>query len=280
MSPFVLYILCQDRDIKATVYRISGAILSGNYIQFPKATSQSLGLTGRFLYLIFRPVPTKYFSIHFELATDSGLAMRVSLSNLFKEFKTTSTWLQFPFSSLLLDDGKESTVQGEHIGQRTKQHAVKGHRWILLVLDLRAILTQHLNVNFAYVKTIQLCANILVKGVFTSHTEYSPRAEGPIEPVGLQGTQPLPREMRLPLGKTEVFEEVYDYIRFPLDGVWQRRIGCVEVGGRKSGPPSTRGPSTMEVVSVKRGGREIGEDVRDGNMKRGGLKVNGFVYVL
>lgn len=33
------------------------------------------------------------------MATDEGLTIRISFSNMFKEFKSTSTWLQFPFVS-------------------------------------------------------------------------------------------------------------------------------------------------------------------------------------
>ena len=113
--------LCQDRDVKGTVYRISGAILSGNYIQLPKATSQSLALTGRFIYLLFRPLPSKYFSVHVEVATETGLTVRVSLSNLFREFKCTSTWLQLPFTSSDPEEDKENVKQGEGEGGRRSE---------------------------------------------------------------------------------------------------------------------------------------------------------------
>ena len=76
---------------------MSGAIPSGNYIQFPKA--KSLGLTGHVLYILFKPVVDKYFSIHIDVATSDGVVIRISLSNLFKEFKSSSTWLQFPVVS-------------------------------------------------------------------------------------------------------------------------------------------------------------------------------------
>jgi len=46
---------------------------------------------------MFRPVPVKYFVVHADVATQDGLVVRISFSNLFKEFKSTSTWLQFPF---------------------------------------------------------------------------------------------------------------------------------------------------------------------------------------
>ena len=253
--------------MKATVYRISGAVLSCNYIQFPKATSQSLGLTGRYLYLLFRPLPTKYFSIHFELATDAGLAVRVSLSNLFKEFKSTSTWLQFPFS--FLDSDVEKTDATEEKENRKKggtvKHSQMQHRWTLLVLDLRATLTQHLNANFAYVKNIKLCANILVRGVFTSNTEYSPLSS---EAQGGE-VQPLPREMCFPLGKSEDFTELYNFVRFPSESRFRHRIGCLHP---ESQVKRVRGQSTVECVSVNGDG---GEGVRGRGLdeRKGGSSV-------
>jgi len=83
--------------VKSTVFKISGSIPAGNYIQLPKTSSQSLGLTGRYMYLLIKPIPTKYFVVHIDVATQDNLVVRISFSNLFKEFKSTSTWLQFPF---------------------------------------------------------------------------------------------------------------------------------------------------------------------------------------
>ena len=216
--------------MKATVYRISGAVVSSNYIQLPKATSQSLGLTGRYLYLLFRPLPSKFFSVHLEVATTSGLAVRISLSNIFKEFKSTSTWLQFPYSVLRQETRGGVGERGREAGQsRTKKQGY--YRWTLLVLDLREVLSQWLNTKFAYLKNIQLCANVLVRGVFTSHAEYSPLPDG----GDSAQLEPLPRDMRFPLGKTEDFTELYDYVRFPAvtGGGDERLTRCVEVRGER-----------------------------------------------
>ena len=49
------------------------------------------------MYLLIKPIPTKYFVVHIDVATQDNLVVRISFSNLFKEFKSTSTWLQFPF---------------------------------------------------------------------------------------------------------------------------------------------------------------------------------------
>jgi len=53
-------------------------------------------LNGHYLYILFKPIDGKYFSIHLDVATSDDVIIRISLSNLFKVFKSTSTWLQFP----------------------------------------------------------------------------------------------------------------------------------------------------------------------------------------
>lgn len=85
--------------MKASIFRISGSIPSANYIQFPKTKTPPLNLTGHFVYILFKPVVGKFFSIHLDLTTADDLVIRISLSNIFKEFKLTSTWLQFPVLS-------------------------------------------------------------------------------------------------------------------------------------------------------------------------------------
>lgn len=97
MKDSLIIILFQDKQLKGTVYKITGSIPAGNYIQLPKTSSQSLGLSGRYFYLLFKPIPSKYFVVHIDLVTPDNLVVRLSFSNLFKEFKATSTWLQFPF---------------------------------------------------------------------------------------------------------------------------------------------------------------------------------------
>lgn len=207
-----------DKTIKGTVYRITGSIPAGNYIQLPKTTTQSLGLTGRYLYMLFRPVPGKYFVVHLDVATQDGLIVRISFSNLFKEFKSTSTWLQFPF----ICHAAKGTVAG-HAGVGGKDHsgpAPLTTRWTILCLDFHYILSVYLNRRFSYTKTIKLCANMLVKNLFTGDTQYEPgitfddvKRGG----VTLHGMAPLPREMAYPVPKTHNWHDYYDFIKFPAD---------------------------------------------------------------
>ena len=47
-------------------------------------------------------------------------------------------------------------------------------RWTVLCLDMNYILSVYLNRSYAYIKGMRLCANMLVKNVFTSDVLYDP----------------------------------------------------------------------------------------------------------
>lgn len=224
----------QDRDIKATVFRICGSVPASNFIFLPKTSSQSLNLTGGFFFLIFKPLPSKYFVVHLELVTTAGMVIRVSFSNLFKEFKSTSTWLQFPFKNTMVGgsgDGGGGVTNGE------TGPTQKSSRWTFLALNLKEILSKYLFSNFAYLKNIKLCANVLVKGVFTSDQEYCP----------LQGTsqylRPLPREMNMPLPKGTDFFDIYDYVCFPCE---DKKLAILSERGRQQ----LKGSKVADVILV------------------------------
>ena len=48
----------QDEKIGKKCYKITGNVLAANYIQFPRVKSQTLGLTGRYLYTQASPMPS------------------------------------------------------------------------------------------------------------------------------------------------------------------------------------------------------------------------------
>ncbi|XP_025111591.1 WD repeat-containing protein 90-like isoform X3 [Pomacea canaliculata] len=205
-----------DKTVKATVYKISGHIPAGNYIQLPRMSSQSLGLTGRYFYLLFRPVPTKYFVVHVDVATQDGLVVRLSFSNLFKEFKSTATWLQFPF---LCNPAKDSVAFFAAVGAR--EHigpAPSSTRWTVLCLDLQYILSTYLSRRYSYVRSIRLCANMLVKNVFTSDIVYDPDISMADAKKRGGNVSPLPRDFGFPVQKGETWHDIYDLIRFPPEG--------------------------------------------------------------
>ena len=147
------------------------------------------------------------------------MVIRISFSNLFKEFKSTSTWLQFPYTSSLTE--KENRFEsGANSSEKKDKKPALQVRWTLLTLDLKAILSQYLHSNYAYLKNVKLCSSLLVKNVFTSDIEYSPLAttDGARTPSGesiIRYVQPLPKEMTFTLTRGSSFVDVYDYIRFP-----------------------------------------------------------------
>ncbi|XP_059935471.1 WD repeat-containing protein 90 isoform X2 [Mesoplodon densirostris] len=192
-----------DKTLKCTVYRVRGPVSAGNYIQLPKTSTQSLGLTGRYLYVLFRPLPAKHFVIHLDLCTEGSQVIRVSFSNFFKEFKSTATWLQFPFIC-------ETGTPRKGVGSPAA-------RWTCLQLDLHDILLVYLNQRYSHLKSIRLCASLLVRNLYTSDLCFNPavtvaearRAKLPITPI--------PREMAFPVPKGESWHDHYVHIRFPSD---------------------------------------------------------------
>lgn len=47
-------------------------------------------------------------------------------------------------------------------------------QWTVLCLDLSHILSLYLSRTYSYVRNVKLCANMCVKNVFTSDTEFQP----------------------------------------------------------------------------------------------------------
>uniref|UniRef100_H2ZR20 CFA20 domain-containing protein n=1 Tax=Ciona savignyi TaxID=51511 RepID=H2ZR20_CIOSA len=196
--------------ISPLIHDTAGSIPAGNYIQLPRTTTQSLGLTGRFLYFMFKPLPSKYFVIHVDTVSEDGLVVRVSFSNLFK-FKSTSTWLQFPFAC------QPAKAKTNFMGP-----APHAQKWTVLVLDMHYILSMYINRKFSHIKNLRICANILIKNCFTSDISYDPRIS--VDQARLLGitsvdenAAPMPRDMNFFLPKSKEWDDCYDIVRFPLD---------------------------------------------------------------
>lgn len=121
---------------------------------------------------------------------------------------------------------------------------------------MKEILSKYLSSTYYYLKNIKLCANILVKNVFTSDIEYSPLEHADVRGGGYY--QPPPREMCLPLPKGSDFLDVYDYVCFPYEEK-RKHDGGNEGGsaGSPGRPKILKGmkPGTM-LVSVSKEGDE------------------------
>uniref|UniRef100_A0A3B5L079 WD repeat domain 90 n=1 Tax=Xiphophorus couchianus TaxID=32473 RepID=A0A3B5L079_9TELE len=192
-----------DRTLRCPVFSIKGPVPTNSYILVPKSSNQSLGLTGRYFYLLFRPTPGKYFMVHLDVAVEEGQVVRISFSNMFKEFKSTATWLQFPFLC-----GAQPRTPACLVGP-----APDSVRWTCLMMDLCFTLTFYLNRHHAHLKSVKLCANMAVKNMFTSDLLLDPG-----ESQTTKGTGPIPREMSFPVPKGGSWNDFYDHIKFPSDG--------------------------------------------------------------
>ncbi|XP_068121033.1 WD repeat-containing protein 90-like [Hyperolius riggenbachi] len=244
-----------DKTLKCTVYKIRGSIPAGNYILIPKTTSQSLCLTGRYLYLLIRPLPGKHFVVHIDVSAEGGQTIRISFSNLFKEFKCTATWLQFPYvggavKGSVYDSTAETTRNGL-VGP-----APSGSRWTCLMLDLQYILSVYLSRRYSHLRNVRLCSNLLVKNLMTSDLIFNPELsfrEARQSSCLPQGVAPMPREMAFPVPRGEKWHELYDFIRFPSDGC-KLPYDSLQRGGQPvpvaSGVPPCRSPVREDPRTV------------------------------
>ncbi|XP_027510694.1 WD repeat-containing protein 90 [Corapipo altera] len=207
-----------DTRLKGTIYRIRGSNPASSYLQLPRAGTQSLGLTGRYLYLLFRPLPRKHFLVHLDVTTEENQVVRISFSNLFKEFKSTATWLQFPFVC-----GAAKDSAGDSVSRRGASGAAPADvRWTCLVLDLPSILSLYLNRRYSHLRAVKLCSNLLVKNLCTSDLVFDPGvtfSKARHTDLACRGIAPMPREMAFPVPKGEKWHDLYDYIRFPSEGL-------------------------------------------------------------
>ncbi|XP_073504675.1 WD repeat-containing protein 90 isoform X2 [Phyllobates terribilis] len=243
-----------DRGLKCTVYKIRGAVPAGNYIQVPKTSSQSLGLSGRHLYLLFRPIPGKHFVVHVDVSAEDGQTIRISFSNLFKEFKSTATWLQFPFvCGAVKGSVYDSTVQSARHG--LVGPAPAGSRWTCLLLDLRYVLSMYLSRRYSHLRSVKLCSNLLVKNLVTSDLLFNPEVtynEARQSKAPHNGFAPMPREMAFPVPKGEKWHDLYDFIRFPSDAS-KLPYDSIQKGQSPSstpGAPPSRSPVRERPRSV------------------------------
>ncbi|NXI39050.1 WDR90 protein, partial [Galbula dea] len=207
-----------DARLKGTVYRIRGALPTSSYLQLPRTGTQSLGLVGRYLYLLFKPMPHKHFTVHLDVATEEKQVVRISFSTLFKEFKSTPTWLQFPF---LCGAARGSAVDNLMARRDLMGAAPADVRWTCLVLDLQSILSLYLSRRYSHLKSVKLCSNLLVKNLCTSDLVFDPGvtfSEARQADLACRGVAPMPREMAFPVPRGKNWHDLYDYIRFPSEG--------------------------------------------------------------
>lgn len=132
------------------VVRLAGSVPTANSLRLPRRREDSLGAAGRFLYLQLRMEPGKPYAIHADLAAaDRGLH-RVSVSNLHAAQQ----------GARMKRSGVQVFLPAAHDG------------WTLLALDLEALAQQAGRSPYARLRALHLCANMTVRGAFTSDVRY------------------------------------------------------------------------------------------------------------
>ncbi|KAK9866441.1 hypothetical protein WJX84_003773 [Apatococcus fuscideae] len=160
---------CIDRAIGKPVLQIGGSIPAVNYIQLPSLRSNSLGLTGQYVYCQVLLDPIHPFVIHVDAAVQHAAPIRISVSNL---FQTDTKKL------------KQGSIQ--------VAFAPNERGWMLLGLDLPSLLAAAGRTGFQEVRGLQLCATLSVRTVFTSDLAYSKEA--------------LPKAMQIPGEKGQAIQ--------------------------------------------------------------------------
>ncbi|KAL5257469.1 hypothetical protein ACHWQZ_G012421 [Mnemiopsis leidyi] len=185
-----------DRVVKCPIYKISGTVPANNFVVIPKHSSQSAGLTGSYLCILFKPIPGQFFTIHLEVISTCGVLIRISISNIYKQFKASATWLQFPY---ILKEGSQ--------------------QWSVVMFNFPNLLRKYVNREYSHIKSIKLCANMFVKNVFSTCKSYNPlvidKKIKVIDEITKPGDEPFPREMRYPVPSGHEWKEFYVFIKFP-----------------------------------------------------------------
>uniref|UniRef100_A0A3Q2G8V3 WD repeat domain 90 n=1 Tax=Cyprinodon variegatus TaxID=28743 RepID=A0A3Q2G8V3_CYPVA len=268
-----------DKTLKCSVFRIKGPVPANSYILVPKNPNHSLGLTGRYFYLLFRPTPGKYFMVHLDVAVQQeGQLVRISFSNMFKEFKSTATWLQFPF---VCGAAKDSVYENT---SRSARHllglAPTSVRWTCLMMDLRFTLSVYLNCHHSHLKSIKLCANMVVKNMFTSDLLLDPITFNEAKQRGLsssQGTGPIPREMSFPVPKGSSWDDLYDHIfpsegsKLPFDSIQKEDLKPKSASGQRS--PITEEAHFAKISRAVQDRVSLRQQIRIPKLDDGGIHV-------
>lgn len=147
------------KEIGRRVIGIEGTIAANNFIQIPRPVgpAKTLGLTGRYMYFQVKcPRHGLPFSYHVDLAmAEWSHGIRLTISNLFKNFSTANGFVvQMPLE-------------------------LKNNCWTVVVIDIIETLKRSSILPSTYllggsylVKSVTICANAHVRGVFTSDTLY------------------------------------------------------------------------------------------------------------
>jgi len=147
-----------DKIIGKKVYRIVGHVLAANYLRCPPLATQSLGLTGRYLYAQIRTIPYKYYVLHIYAVAKDDTVLDISITNLFSAIKLLGNVLQYPCDL--------------------------SSKWVTICIDMVEVMKVYRGVQFKHLKGVQACSNMFVRNVVTTDT--------------LHTAKTLPKDLDLP----------------------------------------------------------------------------------
>lgn len=190
----------QEIDIGCHVLELYSLTTGANSVILPKTNDNSLRLTGRYVYILLRPVEDKGFLLHLDIHASDGLDVRITLSNVFTELKLTNLSLHLPFD-----------IQSK--GQC-------GTEWTLLRLDLNTLFSVYHGRKHQWISRLQLSSSMQILGILVSDISYS-IFENKTESIERKSRKPL----RFPLFRGTIFETNNQFsvanqpvvVRFPED---------------------------------------------------------------
>jgi len=143
-----------DKQICKSVLRIRGAVSANNYVRLPNPRDwpKALGLTGEYVYIQMRALGNKFFLVHLDFAVAVHNVLRVTLSNMYSDMKVTHHSVQCPC----------------HLPGRCW--------WAVVCVHVPSVLAfcAKQPVHAFSLKTLQFCASLCVRNVYTSDIRYTP----------------------------------------------------------------------------------------------------------
>ncbi|KDO25836.1 hypothetical protein SPRG_08780 [Saprolegnia parasitica CBS 223.65] len=144
-----------DKTIRRKVFRVRGKIAASNHLSVP-AEGDSLQLTGRYIYLQLHRLPGESATLHLDIVTKKRSALRLSFSTMYASVRSMGVNLRLPLPL--------------------------GDKWTVLALDMHRLLELHTSVaynreGYDYLKSIQLCCSMSIRGIYTSDILYMPEVD-------------------------------------------------------------------------------------------------------
>ena len=174
-----------------------------------------LRLSGRYVYIQFRPLSQKNVVFHLDTMTTDKRKLRVSFGTLYPSVRFLGSSLRVPL------------------------HPSAEGKWMVLAIDMNAVLALCSNPRpgadpppppeHEQLLGVTLCSDMVVRGVYTSQTAYTPPT--------------LPGDMALPVPSGSAWGALYDWVWCPTGPAVDTDVYSPP-RGRRDAKPETQRPRT------------------------------------